>query len=109
MKRLRKRKWAYICNPVAYDIRCDRCWDGEINGTGTNIQWSEYEGRIWCYDCKEDIEGFPGIFDGPIPMGITELFGCSLKRYYFKSKKVMKPVISNGWVVYRQCKKAEGR
>ncbi len=52
--------------------------------------------------------GFPGIFDGPIPMEITELLGCSLLRYYFKSKKIMKPVVNKkNRIVYRQCKRTE--
>ena len=98
----------YINHPTSYDIRCDKCWDGEINRTGTHIDWSEYEGRIWCYDCKEDRIGFIGIFDGPIAAEACELLGCSLKRYYFKSKKIMKPVASKkGEVVYRQCSQEE--
>jgi len=104
---MKKRKWIYINSPVSYDIRCDKCWDGKINETGTNIDWSEYEGKIWCYDCKKDVTGFIGIFDGPIPMRTTELLGCSLKRFYLKSKKIMKPIISNGRVIYRQCNKKE--
>jgi len=49
-----------------------------------------------------------GIFDGPIPMEIAEMLGCSLLRYYFKSKKIMKPVVNKqGRIVYRQCKKSE--
>ena len=108
MAKLKKRKWIYINHPTSYDIRCDKCWDGEINKTGTNIDWSEYEHRIWCYDCKEDRIGFIGIFDGPIPMEIAEMAGCSLLRYYFKSKKIMKPVANKqGRIVYRQCKKSE--
>ena len=100
-----KRKWIYIHHPTRYDIRCNKCWDGEINETGTNIDWSEYEHKIWCYDCKKDLSGSPGVFDGPIPMGLSEMLGISFNRIYFKSGKIFKPVTSkNGkWIVYREC------
>lgn len=107
-KKLRKRKWIYIAHPTRYDMRCNKCWDGEINKTGTNIDWSEFEGKIWCYDCKKDITGFIGIFDGPIPMNACEILGCSLKRFYIKSKKIMKPVIGKDQrIVYRVCSQNE--
>lgn len=105
---MKKRKWIYINHPTVYDIRCDKCWNGQINKTGMNIDWSEYEHRIWCYDCKEDRFGTSGIFDGPIPIELTEILGCSLKRFYIKSKRIMKPVIDkSGRVVYRQYKRKE--
>jgi hypothetical protein len=102
---MRKRKWIYVHHPVKYDIRCDKCWNGSLEaGGGTNIYWSEYEGMIWCYDCKIDIHGFRGIFDGPIPLGVMEVLGLSLNRLYFKSNKIFKPVVNkNRRVVYRRC------
>ena len=108
-KGLRKRKWIYVHHPTTYDIRCDRCWDGDLNETGTNIDWSEYEGMIWCYDCKKDIGGFGGIFDGPIPMGTMEILGVSLNRIYLKSGKMFKPVNTKDGkdIVYRQCSKED--
>lgn len=104
-KRLRKRKWVYVHHPTRYDIRCDHCWDGDLNETGTNIDWSEYEHLIWCYDCKKDLPGFAGIFDGPIPIGAMEMLGVSLNRIYLKSGKMFKLVnTKNGKSsVYRQC------
>lgn len=96
---MKKRKWIYVCQPVKYDIHCDKC-------DGTNITWSEYEHKIWCYDCKIDTPGTLGIFDGPIPIFTVEIFGISLNRYYLKSKAVCKLVIDkNNHVVYRKIKK----
>ena len=104
---MKKRKWIYVQQPTKYDIRCDKCWDGSLeSNTGTNITWSEYEHKIWCYDCEIDTEGTPGIFDGPIPIFNISIFGISLNRYYLKSKAVCKPVIDkNGRIVYRKIKK----
>jgi len=110
---MRKRKWIFIQHPTMYEIRCDKCFSGDLSdGSGTNIDWSEYEGRIWCYDCKEDRRGFSGIFDGPIPWNTTGILmsmaGLSLWRYYLKSKKIMKPIeTKDGHLIYRQCSKAE--
>lgn len=64
--KLRKRKWCYCLSPTAYDIFCDKC-------QGDNITWSEFEHKIWCYDCKIDTEGTGGIFDGFIPVQLTKI------------------------------------
>lgn len=74
----------------------------------TNIEWSEYEHKIWCYDCLKDLPGTPGIFDGPIPLGTMEILGAPLWRIYLKSQAVCKPVITKaGKVVYRKMKKSK--
>ncbi len=104
-----KNKWIYVHHPVKYDIRCDKCWNGSLEeGGGTHIDWSEYEGMIWCYDCKIDTGGYQGIFDGPIPLHGMELMGISLNRLYLKSGKIFKPVVTKkGFIAYRQCSKKE--
>lgn len=66
------RKECYVLNPSRYEISCDKC-------QGTHIEWSEYEGLIWCYDCKIDTRGNEGIFSGPIPLEAAKLLlgkGC---------------------------------
>lgn len=63
---MNKRIWHYIYNPKVYEMCCDKCH-------GQNIEWSEFEGKIWCYDCEIDTDGFGGIFSGPIPHNVTEL------------------------------------
>ena len=99
---MKRRQWAYVCHPANYDIECDKCH-------GTNITWSEWEQKIWRYDCEEDVSGTGGIFDGPIPLGGMECIGISLNRVYLNSPgKMFKPVVTNaGRIVYRQCSKAE--
>jgi len=78
---MKKRTWHYIMKPVAYEISCDKC-------NGTNIEWSEYEHKIWCYDCQIDTDGNGGIFDGPIPLGASELLGISFDRWNVKKQRV---------------------
>ena len=78
---LKKRTWHYVMKPAAYSVHCDKC-------EGTNIEWSEYEHMIWCYDCEIDTEGFPGIFDGPIPWGISQILGISFDRWNMELQRV---------------------
>ena len=96
---MKKRKWVFIDSPKSYDMYCDKC-------NGTNITWSEYEHKIWCYDCKIDTNGTPGIFDGPIPILSPDILGFSLWRYYIKSKAICRPIIDkNNHIVYRKVSK----
>lgn len=90
---MRHRKWIYVQKPYEYEIACDKCG-------GRNIEWSEWEHMIWCYDCKVDTEGMGGIFDGPIPANATELLGISLARFYFKDKTVRYPIVKNHKIIY---------
>ena len=76
---MKKRTWHYVMKPDRYDITCDKC-------NGTNIEWSEYERMIWCYDCKIDTPGTGGIFDGPIPWGATQMLGLSFNRWNMKKE-----------------------
>jgi hypothetical protein len=82
-KKLKKRTWHYVQNPAEYCITCDRCDE-------TNIEWSEFEGLIWCYKCRKDVKGTMGIFDGPIPVGACEVMGISLDRWDMINKRVIK-------------------
>ena len=102
MEKLRKRKWTYVQYPSVYEVFCDKCG-------GTNTTWSEYEHLIWCYDCEVDTEGTLGIFGGPIPIRLTELFGVSFYRVYLKTNRIMKPVTSKDGkqIVYRMCSREE--
>jgi hypothetical protein len=79
---LKKRTWHYIQKPIEYEITCDKCG-------GHNTWWSEFEGMIWCYDCKVDTRGTPGIFDGPIPVGVCSVLGISFDRLDMTTGKVM--------------------
>jgi hypothetical protein len=90
---MRKRKWIYVMKPFSYEIACDKC-------NGSNIEWSEYEHMIWCYDCMIDTPGTGGIFDGPIGWGVAELLGISLDRYYMKENKVKYPRLVGNHIRY---------
>ena len=80
---MKQRKWVYVCKPAVYGISCDKCG-------GVNIEWSEWEHMIWCYDCKIDTRGNPGVFDGPIPINAAGFMGMSFDRFYLKSKRIVK-------------------
>lgn len=69
---LKKRKWHHLHQPDYYECCCET----DVNrkpGTPAKhrVTWSEYERMLWCYDCKKDMKGFGGIFDGPIPLQAT--------------------------------------
>jgi hypothetical protein len=87
----------YVMKPTAYEISCDKCGD-------SNITWSEFEGMIWCYDCKIDTRGTGGIFDGPIPLEVSKIFGISFDRLYFKDKSLRKMEIREHKLIWRKVK-----
>lgn len=90
---MRYRKWVYVQKPQQYEIVCDKCG-------GNNIEWSEYERMIWCYDCKVDTEGRGGLFSGPISTLMVEMVGMSLARLYFKDKIIRYPVTRGHKIIY---------
>lgn len=90
-KKLKKREWFYVLLPTAYEMRCDHCWKGELeDGTGKNITWSEYEGKIWCYDCEVDTDGTGGILDGPISLHLSSMLGITFDRFNIKKNCIEK-------------------
>lgn len=92
--KLIKRNSCYIMQPTCYEIKCDTCG-------GENITWSEYEGHIWCYDCNIDTVGTGGVFDGPIPLGVSEIFGISFDKYDITTgKRLYIKVTDDGKVVW---------
>ncbi|MFA7219148.1 MAG: hypothetical protein WC119_01310 [Synergistaceae bacterium] len=100
---MKKRVWAYLQNPKDYEITCDLCG-------GTNIEWSEWEGLIWCYDCEKDTKGTEGIFDGPIMPNICELMGISFDELNIETGDIrnlagMKPKIDGNYIGKMQTKK----
>jgi len=84
----KKREWVYIRKPQTYEISCDKC-------NGTNIEWSEFEQMIWCYDCEVDTPGNGGIFSGPIPIHVLEILGMTLDRYFIKENEIRKMIIGD--------------
>jgi hypothetical protein len=82
-KKLKKRTSCYIQKPYEYEITCNKCG-------GTNIDWSEYEGKIWCFDCKKDVKGTEGVFGGPIPIECAALLGMSFDRFDLVKKCILR-------------------
>ena len=79
----KKRRFMYVQKPQEYGVRCDKCG-------GSNLDWSEWAGFIWCYSCSFDTKGDEGIFSGPIPIKTAGLLGLSFDRYDLETKKVLK-------------------
>ena len=97
---MKKRTWCYVMQPQTYEIACDKCG-------GTNLDWSEYKHKIWCYDCKIDTDGTGGIFDGPIVWGVAEMLGISFNRFNLKKKRVEYPRIVGHKIMYFAKKETE--
>lgn len=97
---LKKRAWYYLFPPRDYEVHCNK--GGSINTTH-EVTWSEYAGKIWCFYCREDMEGFGGIFDGPIPVKATRMImgKFCFHRYNLVRKLIEAPVIRNGKMYYR--------
>ena len=93
MEELKKRTWHYIQNPKKYGIQCDKC-------NGTNIEWSEWEGLIWCYDCQIDSKGFEGIFGSPIGVGMSKLLGIRFERWNMIEQRVEYPRLIGNKIEY---------
>jgi hypothetical protein len=71
---MKKREWVYLQNPKDYGIECDLC-------SGDNIDWSEFDKLIWCYDCEKDTEGTKGLLDGtPVPVQTCRLMGITFDQ-----------------------------
>lgn len=70
-------------NPAYYSIQCDLCG-------GSNIEWSEWEKMIWCYDCEVDTPGTQGIFGGPIPVQLSQAIGMNFYRVGIENEAVLR-------------------
>ena len=92
-----KRTWCYVLPPSAYDISCDKCGS-------TNTEWSEWKGEIWCYDCKIDTAGDPGIFGGPIPIYTSCMLGITFDRINLETEQIerfnIEETLAKGTLVY---------
>ena len=70
--------------PAAYGLPPCKCGN-------KNIQWSEYEGRLWCDRCELDfIPTHHGMFSTPIPITVCEILGISFDRINLKTNKIEK-------------------
>lgn len=81
-----KRTHCYVLKPAEYEINCPLCG-------GTNINWSEFEKHIWCYDCSKDVfllSKNTGIFNGPIPINAAEMMSLKFDRINLENGQVVK-------------------
>jgi len=86
----KRRTWHYILKPYQFEIECPKC-------KGHNIEWSEYEKHIWCYDCNEDlIPEHHGVLDGPIPVHCAYLLGLNFDRFNMITNKIEIFNVENG-------------
>ena len=74
----KKRKWVYVQSPGTYDVFCDLCGNKDV-------EWSEYQGLVWCWRCLKNTKGTAGIFGGPIPVELTKMLGISFDRIDIKT------------------------
>lgn len=90
---MNKRTWHYVMKPASYCMQCDKC-------KGINIEWSEFEDMIWCYDCGIDTKGFDGIFGGAIPVMASQILGISFNRWNMVEQRIEYPRSINGKILY---------
>jgi hypothetical protein len=80
-----KRKYCNILPPYIFEMKCPKC-------KGINIDWSEYENHIWCYDCKQDSDPgdteYAGIFSGPVPVHVSYILGLHFDRINLETNKI---------------------
>lgn len=77
-----RRTSHYILKPQAFEIECDACG-------GRNLDWSEWDHLIWCYDCQLDLKGTEGIFGGPIPVSVCAVLGIHFHRWDMEGQKLI--------------------
>lgn len=80
---MEKRTWYYITPPKYFDVQCPKC-------KKTNIEWSEFQKYIWCYDCKEDLELRNDIlFGSPIPINFSvHLLKMNFDRFNMETNEI---------------------
>ena len=79
-----KRRWCYVLKPRAFDVSPCDCGNADID-------WSEYEKHVWCEKCNKDfIPKHAGIFDGPIPIGVSSLLVLTFDRINLETQKIEK-------------------
>ena len=82
MNDLVKRKWVFIRSTLEYEMSDCCCGSADVT-------WSEYEGFLWCFNCKKDYEPeHRGIFDGPIPIGTADLI-VSLDIFDLENEEIV--------------------
>lgn len=74
-----QREWCYIQAPHVFELPGCSCGN-------ENIQWSEYQGHLWCDKCQLDfMPEHNGIFDNPIGIGMAKMLGITFTRINLKT------------------------
>ena len=89
----KKREWIYVQPPMAYEVFCDICGN-------PYVEWSEYQGMVWCWRCLKDTRGTGGVFDGPIPVNGSKMMGLCLDRIDLKTGQWLSLKIVDGKMEY---------
>ena len=77
-----KRTWIYVQRPVRYGIATCSCGNDDPD-------WSEYKDHLWCAECQKDfVPEHWGVFDGPIPVNISQLLGLCFDRFNLETQQV---------------------
>src|SRR5437016_4147205 len=76
-----KRTWYYIQKPMHHGVTCTKC-------KGHNLEWSEYDKHVWCYDCEIDFTGYVSALDGPVPTQVASMLGICFDRYLMETNDV---------------------
>lgn len=80
----KKRRWVYAMTPAAYGIAGCPCGNEDP-------QWSEFRDHLWCETCRRDfVPAHWGLFDGPIPVGMTGLLGISFARVSLRTRRIIR-------------------
>ena len=90
---LKKREWIYVQPPMAYEVFCDICGN-------PYVEWSEYQGMVWCWRCLKDTPGTGGVFDGPIAVNCARMLGMCFDRIDLKTGQLLLFKTVNGKVEY---------
>lgn len=86
----KKRTWCYALPPAAFEVAPCDCGN-------TAVQWSEYEGHLWCEKCQKDfVPAHAGVFDGPIPIKTAALLGVTFDRIDLATQKLQKLDLETG-------------
>ena len=91
---LKKREWIYVQPPMAYEVFCDICGN-------PYVEWSEFEGMVWCWRCLKDTHGTGGVFDGPVPINTCKILGICFDRIDLKTGQWLIPEVVENKVEYK--------
>jgi hypothetical protein len=89
-----KRTWIYINPPATFGIPPCECGN-------QNPEWSEFKDLLWCAKCQKDYTPEHwGVFDGPIPVGASQMMGITFERLNLETNQIEYPDFSGDRTIY---------